>query len=140
MPNSNFMDDFCTRYGINKAWLAGKLGIDPSSLHQQINSQIAINRAAQIHKTLHITGKRLARFRFSDNSELDLELLREVYGVKKAWLAAQIGLTVTQLLMATKRQHGFSEQEKQRLALAVADVASAMQRFTLPSEMIRKAA
>lgn len=137
----NAMDAFCDNYGILKGWIAANCGFPFATFNDILWYRgFRAEEAEVVESFLNKRGKELLKFRFTDNSNLDIERLRTAFGIKKAFLAEKLNVSTGSFLnIVNIRNGGFTQTEKTILSEAVKEVAEAMIAFELPKNM-KKAA
>ena len=136
------MDAFLERNGIIKGWVAEGCGLHLSTFNDALWQRgFRPDEASRLICFIRTKGKQLRSFKFSDDSTHDLNRLRGEFGIKKAWLNAQLApkKDVSSIMWAANRSGGFRSDEKEVLELALKEIAGAMTAFDLPDSM-KKAA
>lgn len=132
------MDFFCNKYGLIKSWVAKQLGISPQRLFELTEGGMPDARAEQVKLVIRSAGQRLRRESFADDAAGAIVRIRAQCGIKKAFWAAQLGLT-DESFLSSLRIRDLRKDEIEKLEAARLDLARAFLAFDVPPSL-RKAA
>lgn len=140
--HNNAMESFFARWGLRKSWVAAQIGMSHAAFSQNLHTWgFNAQDAEKIESLFKSLSKNLESFNLSSDNSKDINILRNNYGFKYLWIAAQLGLRETSLLQhAVNRQNGFRTEEKETLKQALNEAAQAFKTFKVPESIIRKAA
>ena len=141
MNKTEYMKTFCNAYGIIQSHLSEEMGISPAALNHLMENGFTEERANQLEQILESRAEGLLKFQFTKNHTDDIEILRNKFGIKKAWLGEQIGINQPTLVAALARIDGLRPHQVAILQMKVKDVARALIDFEAPrKKKIPKAA
>jgi hypothetical protein len=138
MRKENFMDFFCNKYGLIKSWVAKQLGISAQAFFLLTEGGLPESRAEQVTAAIRAAGRQLQKETIPKEAAPTLERIRAQCGIKKAFWAAQLGVS-TESFLSLIRDRELRPDEIERLEQARKDIARAFLAFDVPPS-IRKAA
>lgn len=138
----NTLNHLCEKHGIIRSWIAEKLGIHPSSLDDAEEAGFSHERVLELEGIFHAAGEELLKFSFKkwDNHQEGINHLRSNFGIKKAWLAAQLGVNNNDFFNISKRQSGLYPTEIEILEASLKVTAAAFLGFKVSENLLQKAA
>lgn len=139
MAKVNAMEAFLDRWGIIKSWIAESIGMPDATFAYALERGFRPEEEEAITRLFHTRGRELIKFRFTDDHSKDVLELRRIYGIKKAWLAAQLRIVDSSFDSALIRKSGLTNEEVEILLDALKDLSQAYRGFSLPNSL-RKAA